>query len=143
MVLPARVIDAGANNSGEVETGYYAALSHFWGGINLTTTSLSNFETHLKKIPLPLPRTFMDAVLARRVLSMRYLWIDSLCIVQDFPEDWALQVPQMAVIDSQSRLTLSADVAMNDTIRFVYGQTRTRHAARLIRFACLGSVSEA
>lgn len=35
-----------------------------------------------------LPKTFTDAIVVCRHLGIRYLWIDSLCIVQDCKTDW-------------------------------------------------------
>ncbi|KAF2135667.1 uncharacterized protein K452DRAFT_238935, partial [Aplosporella prunicola CBS 121167] len=42
-----------------------------------------------KGIPLDaLPLTFQDAVILTRSLNLQFLWIDSLCILQDNFEDW-------------------------------------------------------
>lgn len=38
--------------------------------------------------PSELPKTFFEAVAIVRNLNIRYLWIDTLCIVQDDLEDW-------------------------------------------------------
>lgn len=36
-----------------------------------------------------LPRTFRDAIVVTRSMGIIFLWIDSLCILQDSAEDWA------------------------------------------------------
>jgi hypothetical protein len=48
-----------------------------------------------------------------RSLSVRYLWIDSLCIIQDSKEDWAREAANMAYVYSNSYLTISADWSPN------------------------------
>jgi hypothetical protein len=89
-VLPRRVVDIGTSISdmklyeSDTETGEYIALSHCWGSSqNLTTTKASISERKRGLVWDTLPRTFQDAVSITRKLSIRYIWIDSLCIVQD------------------------------------------------------------
>jgi hypothetical protein len=66
----------------------------------------------MKKIEYSsLPRTFQDAVLVARSLTIRYLWIDSLCIIQDDEKDWELESSRMASVYEGSHLTLSASAA--------------------------------
>jgi hypothetical protein len=48
-------------------------------------------------------------------LGIRYLWIDSLCIVQNDREDWEREAPKMADIYGNSFLTLSATAASNSS----------------------------
>jgi Heterokaryon incompatibility protein (HET) len=45
-----------------------------------------------------LPRTFQDAIMAVREFNIRYIWIDSLCIIQDSDEDWKFEAAQMDVV---------------------------------------------
>lgn len=60
-----------------------------------------------------LPLTFQDAVIISRVLGVRYLWIDSLCIIQDSEEDWVEESNRMGDIYENSLLTISATTATN------------------------------
>lgn len=62
-----------------------------------------------------LPRTFLEAVEVARHLQARYLWIDSLCIIQDSPQDWESEVPQMDQIYSNSYCNIAAAGARNTT----------------------------
>ncbi|KAJ5999400.1 HET-domain-containing protein [Penicillium sp. IBT 35674x] len=55
-----------------------------------------------------LPKTFQDAVVFTRKLGYRFLWIDSLCIVQDDSEDWLAEAGRMAGIYEHAALTLAA-----------------------------------
>lgn len=68
-----------------------------------------NLESFIRGIPIAdLPNTVRDAVSIAQWLGVRYLWIDSLCIVQDFKEDWLLQSSLMAKIYSRSLLDIAA-----------------------------------
>jgi hypothetical protein len=60
----------------------YATLSHCWGTTPLIRTTQSNILEHRREIRHHyLPPTFKDAIKIARTLSIRYLWIDSLCII--------------------------------------------------------------
>lgn len=54
-----------------------------------------------------LPPVFQEAVDFTRALGVRYLWIDSLCILQDDREEWAVEAQRMAGIFENSFLTLT------------------------------------
>jgi hypothetical protein len=125
--LPTRVIDVGATEAENkirlMETagspdGHWVALSHCWGKKEnhpLKTTQ-ANLTRHLNDIALSsLPKTFQDAVTATRVLGFRYLWIDSLCIVQDNKDDWKRQSQMMATIYQNAVITLAASAASDST----------------------------
>jgi hypothetical protein len=58
-----------------------------------------------------LPPTFQDAVDVVRRLGLRYLGIDSLCILQDDADDWQQQAVLMADIYQNSHRTLAAAAA--------------------------------
>ena len=61
----------------------YIALSHCWGTNNYRTTR-ANLSERVKNIPWgELPSTFQDAVTVAHRFEISYLWIDSLCIIQD------------------------------------------------------------
>ena len=55
-----------------------------------------------------LPKTFLDAVKFSRYLGIRYLWIDSLCIIQDDDEDWNREAALMVQIFQNSTITIAA-----------------------------------
>ncbi|KAF4459405.1 heterokaryon incompatibility [Fusarium albosuccineum] len=72
------------------------------------TTSLT-LERHKVSIsPADLPQTFQDFIDIARRLDIRYVWIDSLCIIQDSREDWEKEAAQMASVYSMAHLTISA-----------------------------------
>lgn len=92
----------------------YACLSHCWGGHQPVKATKANLDSLKVDIPwLSLPKTFQDAVSFARSLGLRYLWIDSLCIVQDDSDDWNKEAARMASIYHNSSITLSATSAPN------------------------------
>ena len=124
--LPTRLLDIGSGVDGsiqlvitkqEVKLGRgdqldkYAALSYCWGSKKeaekqLKTTS-SSLAGHLERIDVDkLPKTVAHAVQVCKVLGVRYLWVDALCIVQDDKDDWAREASDMAKVYSNSYLTL-------------------------------------
>jgi hypothetical protein len=120
--LPTRVLHVGDERQEphlyetRKEKAQYAALSHCWGdlqGVRLTTTR-KVLEDRKKSIPInTLPKSFFDAVLLTRALGIEYLWIDSLCIIQDDEDDWARESAHMAEVYQNAALTISADGAAN------------------------------
>jgi hypothetical protein len=58
-----------------------------------------------------LPKTFRDAISVARSLAFRYIWIDSLCIVQDSVEDWRQEAAYMQEIYTYSSCTIAATAA--------------------------------
>jgi hypothetical protein len=61
----------------------FIALSHCWGTNKFRTTQ-SNLYERVRNIPWDeFPKTFQDIVIVSRKLEVRYVWIDSLCIIQD------------------------------------------------------------
>jgi hypothetical protein len=67
----------------------YATLSHCWGQASTIKTETHNLALRETSISLQaLPKTFREAVLVCRKLNIPFLWIDSLCIVQDDKRDW-------------------------------------------------------
>ncbi|KUJ13401.1 HET-domain-containing protein [Mollisia scopiformis] len=87
----------------------YLALSHCWGGkvpLQLTTKTRRSF---LKSIPVEdLPQTFWDAVVITARLGYQFIWIDSLCIIQDLGTDWDQQVTIMGSIYRNAVCTIAA-----------------------------------
>lgn len=95
--------------------GEYLCLSHRWEKTSKLKTERSNIERYQGGIPLDcLPPTFSDAFEVTRQLGYRYLWIDSLCIVQDDEDDWKSQSEKMGDIFESSCCTIAAVDALDD-----------------------------
>ncbi|KAL9623800.1 MAG: hypothetical protein Q9160_002031 [Pyrenula sp. 1 TL-2023] len=106
------------------ERGQYVALSHCWGGYQNCKTETTNIEQRRNGIELSqMPQNFSDAVFLTAKLGIRYLWIDSLCIIQDDKQDWESQAAQMTSIYRDSYLTVAASVAPNSPHGFLVPRT--------------------
>ncbi|KAK5652173.1 hypothetical protein OQA88_10816 [Cercophora sp. LCS_1] len=127
--LPKRVLDVGGpTDGGDIylrpslpsENGQYVALSHCWGDLPLAQTSATNLKERMAGIKLTsLPKSFQDAVTLTRSIGIRYLWIDSLCILQGDTTDWQVQSSNMANIYNKAYLVISASQAANSSQGFI------------------------
>lgn len=72
----------------------------------LKTNTLN--DLHLGRDISELPKTFRDAISVTRRLSVQYLWIDSLCIVQDSTEDWQVESLTMRKVYANSICNICA-----------------------------------
>jgi hypothetical protein len=64
-----------------------------------------------------LSRTWQDVIQVAQRLGLGYIWIDSLCIIQDSPEDWEKESASMAKVYSKSHLNIAAARAADRTKR--------------------------
>ncbi|KAF5641742.1 het domain protein [Fusarium tjaetaba] len=87
-------------------------------------TTLSNLETYTVSLPNDLPQTFQDALKVARALEIPFIWIDSLCIVQDSPEDWKHEASLMAQVYANAYVTIFADAAPDSTSGFLSPPSR-------------------
>ncbi|CAN9384472.1 unnamed protein product [Alternaria alternata] len=89
---PIKIVD------GSVADEEYLAVSYRWGAETLLTT-INTLERFYDSIPWnQLPQTFQDAISIARDLGIAYIWIDSLCIIQDNLADWETESAKMADI---------------------------------------------
>lgn len=91
--------------------GEYVALSHCWGGDIELKLGMKNLEDFKGRIPFDdLSANFKDAIKVTRELGIRYLWIDSLCILQGegSKADWEQESKKMTTVYRDSTLTVSA-----------------------------------
>jgi len=111
--LPTRVIDVHTDTPflhiSDGRKALYMTLSHCWGGEQPLITTTSTLEEHCRGIPMEsFPELYRDAVQVTRRLGIQYLWIDSLCILQDCKDDWSEEAAKMGDIYRHSYLTLYA-----------------------------------
>jgi hypothetical protein len=82
------------------------------GPLDITKLTLANYKTLCRAIDYEtLPPTFRDTIDITRLLSIQYLWIDSVWIMQDSDEDWQRQAPQVGQIYHHSWCHLAATAA--------------------------------
>lgn len=100
--------------------GRYVTLSHSWGGNVPLITTTKSLATHKQSVPLAsLPPTFKDAIAIARKLGVQYLWIDSLCILQDSSADWETEAGLMGDVYGRSYFTIAARGAANVHLRSI------------------------
>jgi hypothetical protein len=120
--LPTRIIDVGHFGSNAVprlhhsngESAEYLALSYCWGGqlpLRLMKSTVDDFGDGFNMDELP--ALFRDVIFLTRLLGIRYVWIDALCIIQDDEEDWKAEGAKMYSIYSNALFTISATDASN------------------------------
>ena len=117
--LPTRLIDVGDSDgyqvprlyiTNESERGGYVALSYCWGSKTskvLTQDSFLDFQRHIPNDALP--PTIRDTIIVTRALGYRYLWVDSLTILQDSLADWETEAAKMCDVYEGADLVISAD----------------------------------
>ncbi|KAJ4136600.1 hypothetical protein NW768_004217 [Fusarium equiseti] len=87
----------------------YVALSYCWGSANNVTLSQENISDFQKHIPLQhLPVTIQNAIATTKDLGYQYLWVDSLCIIQNSEDDWVHESSRMGDIYGMADITLAA-----------------------------------
>lgn len=91
----------------------YAALSYCWGTSEeakhqLTTTCLNITQRERGIRYDELSPVLRDAIQIARILDIPFLWIDSLCILQDDISDWERQCTEMDNIYGHAEVTLVA-----------------------------------
>ncbi|RTE84026.1 hypothetical protein BHE90_001452 [Fusarium euwallaceae] len=143
--LPTRLIDIGQPGSkiklyetrpeDKTENLKYIALSHQWGdptASNHFRTTTQNYAAHLNSIDFyKLPDTFKDAVTMTRDMGIRYLWIDSICIIQGPDGDFNTESQKMEDVFSSAYCVIAASCARDQWDGFL----KNRPESDLRRFA--------
>jgi hypothetical protein len=148
--LPTRVIDVGDDKAPNLlrlycpsndKRGRYIALSHCWGKLEASVrekycTYACNISQRLDGIDWDnLPSTFRDAVTVTRELGARFLWIDSMCIIQPHEgcsdecgefKDWDIEAKKMETYYSSAYCTVAATSAGDSTVGFLCPRTPGR-----------------
>ncbi|EXA35764.1 hypothetical protein FOVG_12913 [Fusarium oxysporum f. sp. pisi HDV247] len=122
--LPKRLIDVVARDKGVVQlllsdqikpgSGIveYAALSHCWGTTVKSELREDNEETMKTILIETLDPNFRDAVDITYKMGIKYLWIDSLCIMQRTKE-WEEESGDMGLVYARAKVVISATASKN------------------------------
>lgn len=87
----------------------YLTLSHCWGSSQPARLTKDSYSIFIDTSPISrLPKTYQHAFLIAHSLGFQYIWIDSLCIVQDDDEDWRTQSSLMGSIYSHAACNIAA-----------------------------------
>jgi hypothetical protein len=121
--LPTRVIDFGPLKKLKSiyiwESGSCWSIGSFeplLGGSVIGSTTRENIAKRKQQLQCNgHAQNFQDAIKITRRLGCQYLWINSLCILQDSHSNWIHKSTQMAYIFQNAALTLAADGAENSS----------------------------
>ncbi|QDS68372.1 hypothetical protein FKW77_010739 [Venturia effusa] len=96
----------------------YCTLSHCWGQVeDKIVLTAQNIRAWKARLPdLTRMKTFTDAIEIARRLGSHYIWIDSLCIIQNSRQDWRHESVLMSNVYKYSSYNISATSATDDTI---------------------------
>ncbi|KAF5244803.1 hypothetical protein FANTH_7627 [Fusarium anthophilum] len=121
--LPKRLIDVQSRDKGVVQlllSGEippenlveYAALSHCWGATVKSEFREDNEEMMKTILIDTLDPNFRDALDITYQLGIKYLWIDSLCIMQRTKE-WEEESGDMGLVYARAKVVISATASKN------------------------------
>lgn len=124
--LPTRLVDTRPENgtscvrvvnsasiSSLAESVDYVALSHLWNESHTSLTT-AGLESMKSGIPLStLSGALNTAITAAHDLGYRYIWTDSLCVIQDVEESRREECANMASVFRNAALTLVLDSIEN------------------------------
>jgi len=109
----------------------FIALSHCWGSSKGSLNTVPKTTTHniasheiMGISTQSLPKTFQDVIDTTWRLGVEYIWIDSLCIIQDDDNDKAIELPNMGYIFGNAYLVIAATLAENGDYGLYHGRTR-------------------
>lgn len=121
---PTRLLEVGPLNTirlrmTEIDppSGPYLSLSHCWGSAVFLKLTLQNIESLKAGILCStLPKTFREAIYITQKLGVNYLWIDSLCIIQNSVEDWRREAATMGKVYQNALCNIAATGASDSSI---------------------------
>ncbi len=119
---PTRLLDIGVEgeakwklhtpSDNEFPPPFYMTLSYRWStspGLLLLKSNIEKFCCG--KFIQDLPQTFRHSIFVARRFSIRYLWIDALCILQDSQEDWERESVKMRDVYANSSCNIAASAS--------------------------------
>ncbi|CAM1510871.1 Fc.00g083840.m01.CDS01 [Cosmosporella sp. VM-42] len=147
--LPTRLLDVGTHGSPSVRVviteqdcskttkPVYLILSYCWGLANeRAKTTRANLGERRRGIDLDsLPKTVKDAIILTRLMGIRYLWVDALCIVQSWAgdryiDDWNSEAPKMGLYYSNAYCLISALEASDSSNGIFFERKVAKYATK-------------
>ena len=101
----------------------YMSLSQSGGSKPVISLSQTNFESLKRSISISdLPKTFQDCITVADWFQCKYLWIDSLCIIQDYIENWRKESADMRHAYKNAWLDIAATGAPDSSSGLFFDQ---------------------
>ncbi|KAI1414581.1 HET-domain-containing protein [Hypoxylon sp. FL1857] len=122
----------------------YTTLSHCWGKSQHLRLQTQNYSTIQEgQSDSDLPKTYRDALRVSLSLGIQFIWIDSLCIIQDDEADWKSQSPLMGSIYYNASCNIAATWgADGDDGCFRTGTPNADRQARITLYEQTGQLME-
>lgn len=115
----------------------YCTLSHCWGAIEIQRLLNKNLSQMLSSIEFSnLPQTFKDALVVTNELGLTYIWIDSLCIIQDSEHDWKREAARMRDVYRNAIINIAATKATDSRVGLFSGLTNVRKLSANVSLDC-------
>ncbi len=101
----------------EGKHGRYICLSHRWvqPDTGLSSTTTSNYAARTSGTDFGhLPHNFLQAFRTAAEFGIQYIWIDTLCIIQDVASDWEEESTRMGEYYQTAAFTLVSTFSTDD-----------------------------
>lgn len=118
MRLPTRLLELNQPSRGSIrlresstfpKKPRYVTLSHCWGNTKHILLTSATCRALSDGIPITsLARNFRDAMQIAEFLGFQFIWIDSLCIMQDSLQDWQHEASTMGDVYKGSSCNIAA-----------------------------------
>ncbi|KAH9893259.1 heterokaryon incompatibility protein-domain-containing protein [Cubamyces lactineus] len=114
----------------------YATLSYVWGGEQPNHTTKENISSYQKvmRVSQP-PKTTVDAIQVAHALGIQYLWVDSLCIIQDSREDKHRELTKMRSVYHHAFLSIDGVSAAGASQGFLHSDRTPVQASIWLPFS--------
>jgi hypothetical protein len=101
-----------SSNSRNDDESRYVALSYCWGGDQPQKMTRSKYaKTHGVICFDDMPATIQDAITVTFEMGFAFLWVDSLCIMQDDVKDLSHEISWLTEVYSHAAVTIAASTA--------------------------------
>jgi hypothetical protein len=113
----------------------YTTLSHCWGAktpIKLVKMTQKTFQDEGIRFD-QLPRTFQHAIIITKCIGIDFIWIDSLCIIQDCAVDWKKEARSMCEVYTHTVCNIAAADSHDSTEGCLFSQD-----SRIMRIEKIG-----
>ncbi|CAI9630879.1 unnamed protein product [Alternaria burnsii] len=133
--VPTRLLDLGTRDTDDIrlvagsDIGHvtYAALSYCWGSVPQLVLTSENQTEFKKRVPFEsLSRVAQDAATVCRGMSVRYLWIDAMCIMQGPEGDFHQEAGRMEEVYASALFTICAGASADTTEPFLVNRDPLR-----------------
>jgi hypothetical protein len=112
----------------------YLTLSHCWGDAKFPTLTEQSIPQLVRGVATSmLPRSFQEAIRLTVILGTQYIWIDSLCILQDSVDDWRQESSVMGEVYRNALCNLAATGAANATEGLCFERDPSMSAPAIVR----------